>query len=249
MSEKKLEKPARPRRIRMAAPRMQKFDPTAAEAVERQVYRIVRRSLMTGAILPGGKLSTRSLAEALGVSVMPVREALKRLEADGVLESRAKSAFHIHDLSQAEFREVLEIRLRLEGLAVREAAKNFDADKMRQARALDHRIHSSRTTAQRLERNFRFHFFIYQLADMSMTLALIENMWLRIGPTLNKVVSKVRPEETYAAHAHLLAALARRDPDGAERALQRDLLQAAEVIENQLSTSSADTNAIQPRVR
>jgi len=71
-----------------------------------------------------------------------------------------------------------------------------------------------------------------------MTLTLIENMWLRIGPTLNKIVSKVRPEATYAAHARLLAALARRDPDGAERALQRDLLEAAEAIENQLSASA-----------
>ncbi|HEY0943521.1 MAG TPA: GntR family transcriptional regulator [Steroidobacter sp.] len=217
---------------------MQKFDPTAPEAIERQVYRIVRQSLMAGAILPGKKLSTRSLAEALGVSPMPVREALKRLEADGLLESRAKSAFHVHELSQAEFREVLKIRLRLEGLAVREAAKNIDADKVRRARALDNRILASTTTAQRLERNFRFHFFIYQLADMPMTLALIENMWLRIGPTLNKVVDKTRPGATYPAHARLLAALARRDPDGAERALQRDLLEAAESIEKQLSASA-----------
>jgi DNA-binding GntR family transcriptional regulator len=223
----------------MPAPRLRSFDPAATEPVEKQVYRIIRQSLMAGAIAPGGKLSTRSLAEALGVSPMPVREALKRLEADGILESRAKSAFYVHDLSRDEFREVLKVRLRLEGLAAREAAKNFDAEKLRQARALDNRIHTSTSTAQFLERNFRFHFYIYQLADMPMTLTLIENMWLRIGPALNKIFGKVRPEETYEAHARLLAALAKRDPDNAEHALHRDLEEAAEVIEGQLAASAA----------
>lgn len=237
MSPPKTKVSSRARRIRMPAPRLQNFDPDATEPADKQVYKIVRQSLMAGTVLPGGKLSTRSLAEALGVSPMPVREALKRLEADGILESRAKSAFYVHDLSRAEFREVLKVRLRLEGLAAREASKHFDAEKLRHARTLDNRIHTSASAAQYLERNFRFHFYIYQLAEMPMTLTLIENMWLRIGPALNKVFSKVRPEETYEAHAHLLAALAKRDPDEAERALHRDLEEAAEIIESQLPTA------------
>ena len=75
------------------APEIEALDSESDEPIERQIYLALRRSLMSGAILPGSRISSRSIASSLGVSAMPVREALKRLESDGAMKSSAKSCF------------------------------------------------------------------------------------------------------------------------------------------------------------
>ena len=81
----------RRKRARIGAPEMTLVETSASEATELQVYKAIRRALMSGALEPGARISSRSIAESLGVSAMPVREALKRLEADGG-ENGAKAA-------------------------------------------------------------------------------------------------------------------------------------------------------------
>src|SRR5579859_5031189 len=108
-------------RLPIPAPELELLDVDSREPMDRRVYRALRRSLMSGAILPGARVSTRSIASALGVSAMPVREALKRLESDGALRSSAQSAFIVNELSRVEFREILLIRLHLETMLAREA--------------------------------------------------------------------------------------------------------------------------------
>lgn len=196
----------------------------------RQVYERICRAIMSGAFAPGASLSTRSLADRFSVSPMPVREALKRLEADGVVVGRAKSAFVLLDPTTAEFGELLDIRLRLEGLAAAEAARRMDLPTLTRVQALHKQLETyDGDLAGLLTLNFAFHFAVYESAGRPVLLAMIERLWLRIGPVLHASAG-YDAAAVAANHALLLDALERGDAPAAEAALGRDLIEAAAEI-------------------
>ncbi|AWB25866.1 GntR family transcriptional regulator [Methylobacterium currus] len=191
---------------------------------------------MSGMILPGNAVTSRSLSKAMGVSSTPVREALKQLEAEGVLASRNKSAFFVTAPTRGEFREILDIRLLLEGFAIRRAAQVATDENLAAFRALNAQYEAvlRDPTANRgrsLAPNFRFHFEIYRLAGSPLLMTTIEGLWLRIGPMLHEFVSHIPDHgDTAIEHRQMLDALARNDPDAAESALRADLIGAFEEI-------------------
>jgi GntR family colanic acid and biofilm gene transcriptional regulator len=221
---------ARRRRPRLQAPALEALEVGDELSLERQVYRSIRQTLMSGAVAPGDKLSSRSVGIALGVSSMPVREALKRLEAEGVVESRAKSAFVVKGLTRAEYRQVLEVRLSLEGLAVRAAARHISSTQLTAVRRLARMVPMSRSGVEVLKHNFRFHFYVYQAAAMPYLLGVIESIWLRMGPALNQAYAELPVAAEYEPHDAMIAALSAHDPQAAEAALRRDLLDASERV-------------------
>lgn len=203
----------------------------ASAPIDAQVYEHLRRTLASGAIAPGQKLSTRSLANAFGLSPTPTRVALKQLLAEGVLVGRPRSGFQVAPASVDAYRELIAIRCRLEGLAAREAATRLDSGALRQLERLHGKI-TAKTHAEAayLELNFAFHFTIYRAAGMPRLLDLIEALWARVGPYLHLVAGFEVQDRFIASHQAILAALARRDGEGAERAVRADIETAAEVI-------------------
>lgn len=200
------------------------------------VYDSLRVGLMSGAILPGMSLTSRSVAAALGVGATPVRDAMKQLEAEGALWSKSKSAFFVNDPDQKEFQDIVEIRLRLEGLAIRRAALAATPADLEDIRELNDvyaaLLRGGRDNLARARmRNFQFHFNIYCLAGSDTLTKMIQSTWTRIGPTLNKFYT-ISGELAISASAHetMLDALSRNDPDTAEQALHQDILNASKDI-------------------
>src|SRR5215217_555952 len=94
-----------------------------------RVHIELRDRLMGGELAPGQKMSLRSVAESLGVSMMPVREAVARLVVDQSLEVLPNRAVRVPLMSRVRFRELTAVRLANEGFATEEAARNrSDAD-------------------------------------------------------------------------------------------------------------------------
>ena len=87
-----------------------------------RVYTELRDFLMVGGVKPGEKITLRQLTSAFGTSLMPVREAVQRLAAEGALEVLPNRAIRVPIATKAGVREILKVRLMLEGLAVEEAA-------------------------------------------------------------------------------------------------------------------------------
>lgn len=212
------------------APDLVAVDTGLTEPVERQVYRSIRQGLMSGDIAPGAVLTSRSLATQLAVSPQPVRDALKRLEADGILDSRPQSGFFLRSLTVDEYREITEIRQRLEGLAAYHAAARIDAatitllEKLNAAMALMEKPHHY------LAQNYRFHFTVYAASGMASLLPIIENLWMRIGPALHHHPHDFNRLETVRKHDAIIDALRRGDRVGAEEAVAHDLGTAADFI-------------------
>ena len=178
---------------------------------------------MAGGIPPGARLSTRSIASALGVSAMPVREAMKRLDADGVVHSSAKSGFIVHELSAAEYREILEIRLRMETMLIRKAAVQMTPTEVQQAEWLLSRLLASTEWKQILNYNYKMHFLAYRAARMPYSLSIVENIWLHVGPALHLVQQKARLQPSLDFLSGIVAALRAGDADAAEAALRADI--------------------------
>lgn len=197
------------------------------ERVAIRVHHWLRTELMRSRFRPGEKLKLRTLAEELGVSLTPVREALARLVSENALEQIDHRSARVPVLSDERLREVCELRIDLEGKAAERAAERAspaDADRLAA-------IHA-RMTEARLEgrmqdmmiENERFHMATCALADMPVLLRIVEGLWLQCGP-LNFALKQMRflhkPEEH--PHNAVIRAMRECDPTLARLAMQRDI--------------------------
>src|SRR5512145_494581 len=101
------------------------------------VYQQLKQALMSGRIAPGSTMTIRSLAASFGVSLMPVREALRRLVAEHVLVLQPNRSVALPVITRERFREITRIRTSLEGLAAEEATPLISADTLRKMAVLN----------------------------------------------------------------------------------------------------------------
>lgn len=204
-----------------------------------QVYAELCDRLIAGELAPGEKLSLRSIAEMLGTSIMPVREAVSRLVADGALTVLPNRAVSVPVMTRERFGELTAVRIAVEGFAAERAASaRSDADlaAIRRCDAAFRRETASAAPDLRaaVRANRDFHFAVYAAAGLPTLVSMIAGLWLRIGPVLN-LDMRASPERlasggAQACHARLVAAIAEGDGEAARRALADDIEAAAAFI-------------------
>jgi DNA-binding GntR family transcriptional regulator len=215
--------------------------PVESGTLGQRVYSGLRDYLMAGQLQPGQKLTLRDLAAALKVSPMPVREAVRRLAAAGALEMLPNRRIRVPVVTKARFRELLRIRIAVEGLAVEEATRRIrmdDVDRMEELnKVFAAEMQRRQADGVRLFRiNKDIHFVLYEAAGMPMLLPLIEGLWLRIGPVLhlslreraNANARGRNPAPNW--HKRMILGLRRRDAAAARRALIGDMTSAGDQI-------------------
>lgn len=197
------------------------------KTLSEHVYAQLKRSLMSGAFEPGQKLSSRAIAQAVGVSSTPAREALSRLVADGVLEANGPKTIMVPRLTKARLLEITEIRSRLEGLAAEHALPNFNADDISALEQVQIELVAAmerqdyRTV---LGQNEVFHFTIYAKSGMMRLVSIIEALWLSIGPHFNLLYPEFRLTRAgINNHSAAIRALKAGDADGLSQAMQNDI--------------------------
>src|SRR5581483_4849082 len=156
----------------------------------RQVHGKLRELLVAGVLSPGEKLSLRTIASSLGVSVQPVREAVSRLVADRALDVMPNRAVRVPLLTLAQFRELTTIRIAIEGFAAQRAATCRTLADLRVMRRQERAFRreqqrSAPDLRAAVAANHAFHFAVYAAARLPELLPIIEGLWLRIGPVLN----------------------------------------------------------------
>lgn len=218
----------------------------------RHAHDELRHWLISGALAPGEKLSLRTAAARLGVSVQPVREAVARLVSDRALEVLPNRAVRVPVLDAAQFRELTTIRLVIEGFAVAQAAVTRSVAQlgpMRRHEAAFRRQGERRTpdVGAAIAQNQALHFVVYRAAGLPALLPLIEGLWLRIGPVLNVDLRNDRVHERIAksvrCHALMVAAIERGDARAARAALAADINGAARHIETRLHAAALSEKA------
>lgn len=195
----------------------------------------IKELLLGGKLMPGEQLSLRSTAEALGVSVMPVREAVYQLVADQALEVAPNRSVRVPKLTAEQFKEITDIRLQIEGFAVEQATLNATPALIQSLKrlndALAHEMDvAGSENASVVLLNKEIHFSIYEAAAMPMLMKIIETLWLRIGPILNYDLraGSERTEKKTAVehHERMIRALEEKNSVDARQALCNDIKSA-----------------------
>jgi DNA-binding GntR family transcriptional regulator len=214
------------------------------------VYDFLRDGLMSGDIAPGQRLTIRGIAQATGTSVMPVREAFRRLMSEGALEPLPSGAMRAPVLDVTRLQELIDIRLTVEGLAAREAAEQrTDAELALVERANDEMIAAVRSgdLSAEARANEAFHFAIYRAAHSPELVRIIEHLWLQAGPALawatvdDRTTQRSQGLKSHSHHKSVVTALKRRDAAAAEQALRTDIATAGDILVERARRRSAAT--------
>jgi DNA-binding GntR family transcriptional regulator len=203
----------------------------------------LREAIILGEITPGTHLRLEEVAQQLGMSISPIREAVRQLEALGLAEHVPHHGARVVRLEVEELRELFSIRLALEGMAVRRATELFRAEDEAAARAAlaayDEARHRGDTRAAMREHT-AFHFTLYEAAQSAWLVRLIRPAWdscERYRPVLlaDKGALQDRHEEL---DEELLAACAGHDAARAAAALRAHLELASEIYAVELAGRS-----------
>ncbi len=221
------------------------------ETQRERVYREVRRALMGGAFEPGQKITVASLASALGVSTMPVRESLRRLAAEQALEMRPNRSVRVPRLSRTDILKLREVRELIEGYAVFEAAHQITSAELGEVTQLMIALMAARARqdGRQLARlNEEFHFTIYRAAGVPVLTDIIATLWLHSAPTLSiafrpEFLPRYPSETQNRNNRALINALERGEGDAAAKALRAEISEGSRILDAILREIDWDSTA------
>jgi DNA-binding GntR family transcriptional regulator len=210
-----------------------------------RTYHRLKESIYRGRLRPGQRIVERELARRLGVSRIPLRESLVRLESEGLVRTVPYSATFVEELSPADMLEIYSLRRELEPLATRLAAVRADAalvEKLKRLCEQMTRDTASGNMAQLDRTDYRFHHAIVAGSGHKRLLRSYESAHIRIvGPQVDYANVLALPSDTTAKeHLMLVERIEQRDADGAERLAREQVTRSYQAIEKILGVTLED---------
>lgn len=199
-----------------------------------KTYHALRETLILGEFAPGERLLLEPIAESLGTSITPVREACMRLVGEGALEFRSGRFAGVPDLTRSRYTQLRLMRLELEGLGAELACEHVTDEEVAYLEAIQEKFiaaerQSDFAAAKRANREF--HFRVYRLSHLELLVSEIESLWASMGPILSLFYGTL--DDKYAGseeHLNLIDALRRRDAVAARAALEQDIIRGGHSI-------------------
>lgn len=213
-------------------------EPLGRETLQDRVYTQIANLILDGGIVPGQLVTIQGLAEAFGVSAMPVREALKRLTAANALTVVSGRSIGIPHLSLDRLTDLRNVRIEVEGTAAAWAARQIGAAVLTELNGQLERMDRSvpaGDTRDYLLANRAFHFTIYRAAGSPTVVSLIEILWLQISPYFNLLRESGNYVSANMHHRAMLDALTERDEAAARAAIVADISGSFEVLRKVLA--------------
>ena len=202
------------------------------DSVAELVYRAIRQDIASGYYGPG-VLRIRPLAERFAVSATPIREALRRLEAEGLVTLRNRR-IEVRRVSGEELDEIFDIRDVLERYAIAEAARRgLDPETSSRLEALVEEMDTAQHTDQDRWRsaNETFHKVVYGLAGNPRLVSMIDSLWVAVEPYLRLYVSVAGDlSSAQDEHRAMLAALRAGDAEAAADVLGTHLATTRDIV-------------------
>ena len=194
-----------------------------------QLYDHLRRDIISGVLPPGVKLVELEIAAQMGTSQGPVREALQRLERDGLVERRVRSATFVTNISIDEMYELFSIRSVIETFAVRRAAQKVTPEQCRELDDLIEKMEESgalRVINTLAEYDMQFHQRIVEWSGSANFL----RTWTTLSNQILRFIVQTHPAhypdyvEIGTRHQPILDALCAHDADAAVQAMQEHIM-------------------------
>ena len=210
------------------------------------VVEVIRDAILSGELEPGARLLQEDLAERLQVSSTPVREALRQLETEGILQSSPNRGVRVAEVDLRSVHEIYLIRADLEALATRMAVPNLRPTDWRRLRSLqaDMEELTQRGELKELRRfNYELHNLIYEAAGLPELLKIIRGLWTKF-PWDTLHVLPNRAMMSADEHAHLIRAMETGDAELASRLMRAHIESGAHALDRYLAeTRPAETES------
>lgn len=185
------------------------------------VFNTLRQAILKGELKPGERLMEIALAERLGVSRTPIREAMRKLELEGLVVMIPRRGAQVANITEKDLNDVLEVRIALENVAIEKACKNMTDEDMRRlwvaAKSFEHTIGEG-NLVKLAEADVAFHEIIYQASDNKRLIQTLNNLreqiyryrveYLKDGETRDVLVRE---------HEELTRAIRERDVERAQK--------------------------------
>jgi DNA-binding GntR family transcriptional regulator len=192
------------------------------------VSRAIRDDIIRGVHAPGTRLAEEALSARYGVSRVPVREALRTLEAEGFVRSRPYAGVVVAELDDAEAEDLLETRSRLEPLGAARAAVRHTPEqlgRMKELLALADDALAGGRLDELARLNSRFHEVLAQASGSRTLTQLVTQLSWKIAWVYTAKLPR-RAEDSWREHREIVKALESGDPDKAARVVARHIAQA-----------------------
>lgn len=207
--------------------------PDGAGAAHDRLYRSLRTRIMHGELAPGAALTLRGIGRDYGLSMTPVREAMRRLVAEGALTLSASGRITTPALSTERIEELAALRSLLEPeLAVRALPRAYDAliDRMETINVAIAEQITKHDASGYIRTNLEFHRTLYLRAQAPAMLAMAETVWLQLGPTMRALYGRLNRTEVPRNHRLIVAALRAGDEPGLRVAVRADVTQGLRLL-------------------
>ncbi len=201
---------------------------------EEQVADFLREGIIAGTFPRGSRLKQAEIAERLKLSITPVREALKLLEAEGYVTGDSYRGVSVSPFDASASEEVLELRLMLESRLLRGTAEKLTAQNITELRALADEFEQAFNVGDRAAArgvNYRFHRHLYSIADMPQTLHFVQILWARYPFDLINAVEG-RGKDAADEHDEILNALLDGDVSAAMLAMRKHIESGWNLLKN-----------------
>ena len=210
---------------------MNELDPTFIS--HEGVYRALRVSIMHGELEPGQSITIRGLASKFGVSMTPARDAIRRLSAEGALSISSTGRVATPELSNDRIEELASIRALLEPELASRALPRAHLNLLERLSNINSLIDQAIVkddAVDYIRRNLEFHRTLYLRAQAPAMLALVETVWLQLGPTMRSLYSQLQRREASHNHRLAIAALKVGDEPSLKLAIRADVTQGLRML-------------------
>jgi DNA-binding GntR family transcriptional regulator len=220
-------------------------EPTAVSRLpaHETIYRQLRDLVLFGDLAPGQAVTIQGLCDRLGAGMTPVREALRRLIAEGALEFQGNRRVSVPLLDAGHVGELIYARQWLDPHLAERATARANAADLRGLTVIDDDLDRAILHGDMrgyLELNYRFHRRIYEIADAPILADVADGLWLRFGPSLRVVCGRVGTQGLPDKHKDLLEAMRARNGEAAAQAIRADVVQGMEQVRQSLAQAARD---------
>jgi len=204
------------------------------------VLEAIREAILSGEYRPGEKILQEKLAEEMNISQTPIREALRILEVEGLIEYYPHKGVRVSEVSVDEIKEIYTIRIELELLATRESIKNISDKKLKYLWKLQNeieKISQSNGLKNIYKPDYKLHMLIYESCEMPLLLRIIKQLWGRLPRDILQNIPG-RAAESAKDYKLILEAIEAKDVDETEKRMKYHIESGLDAILNYLSKNT-----------
>jgi len=194
------------------------------------VTEFIRNSITEGKLNINERVSMRKIAEELGISRTPIREAIRRLETEGLIKLLPRKGFIVRTYKAKEIEEIYEVRRILEIKMIRTACEHADNKMIKKLKKINEKLsilfkEEKKDVLKIKKFNEDFHFLVYECSGNEVICEIVQNLWYKISDLFIQLFStKEQGINTHKEHEEIIDALEKKDKMKAEKYLRKHLI-------------------------